>query len=228
MSDTTTVPGPAALSQTLRAYERLRGDLLSGYWPPGGKLAMNQLRARYETGASPLREALSRLVTEGLVLHNDQRGFMAAQASASELDDIVRTRIALESMALASAFARRTQEWEEALVLAFHRLSRTPRSNREDSYEENTRWEALHRAFHETLLSACQSPTLIGFCNQLYDRAYRYRQLATRASYLHRNELDEHREILDAVLSDRLADAQALLAEHYRRTAELFQESARH
>jgi DNA-binding GntR family transcriptional regulator len=136
-----------SVSLTVHAHDRLRADLLAGHWQPGQKLLMHQLRERYEIGASPLREALNRLASEGLVVHNDQRGFVVAQASAEGLRDLVRTRIALESMAMGLAFARRTPQWEEDLVLAFHRLSRAPRSVQTDSYEENPSWERLHRLF---------------------------------------------------------------------------------
>lgn len=221
----TDVPIEAPPNLTLCAYDRLREDLLCGVWAPGAKLPMNQLRQRYGIGASPLREALSRLVSEDLVVYNDQRGFVAASVSAEELQDVVRTRIALEAMALEQALAQRTPQWEEALVLAFHRLSRTRRSVDADSYEENPQWERLHRAFHQALLGACGSPVLLDFCDQLYDRAYRYRQLAARKAYKQRNELDEHRAIFDAVMAGALAEAKALLAVHYERTAMLSAQS---
>ncbi|WP_083228547.1 GntR family transcriptional regulator [Bordetella sp. H567] len=204
-------------------YDRLRADVLGGLWQPGRKLLMHELRERYQVGASPLREALNRLASEQWVVHNDQRGFSVAQASQAQLDDLVATRISIESLALAQAFARRTPEWEEKLVLAFHRMTRTPRSVGQDSYEENPEWERLHRAFHLALLAGCGSPLLLGFCEQLYDQAYRYRQLAARKSYKQRKEMDEHRAVFDAVMEDRLGDAQRLLAEHYRRTASIYQ-----
>lgn len=210
-----------APSLTVQTYERLRVDLLDGLWPPGQKLPMHRLRQHYAIGASPLREALSRLVAEGLVVHNDQRGFAAAAVSEDELEDIVRNRVALESLALEQGQARRGPGWEEELLVAFHRLSRTPRSADADSYEENPVWERQHRAFHFALLSACGSPTLMGFCEQLYDRAYRYRQLAARKAYKRRNELDEHRAIFEAVMAGDLEAAKKLLARHYERTAEL-------
>lgn len=214
------------VSLTRLVHKRLRADLLSGHWRPGQKLLMHQLRERYELSASPLREALNRLSTEGLVVHNDQRGFVAAQASAEQLADLVRTRIDLESLALSRAFANRTPQWEEALVLAFHRLSRTPRSVQADSYEENPQWEQLHRSFHQTLLVACNSPVLLGFCEQLYDQAYRYRQLAARNAYKRRNELDEHKAMFDAVMANRLEDARGLMAAHYEHTARYFTQTA--
>lgn len=211
-----------SVSFTVLAYDRLRADLLGGHWQPGQKLLMHQLRERYDMGASPLREALNRLVAEGLVVHNDQRGFVVAEASAESLRDLVQTRISLESLALGMAFANRTSQWEEELVLAFHRLSRTPRSVQPDSYEENPSWERLHRAFHFALLQGCGSPLLLGFCEQLYDQAYRYRQLSARKAYKRRNELDEHKALFDAAMVNRLDDARRLMADHYQHTAKIF------
>lgn len=209
------------ISLTRLAYERLRSDVLATNLKPGQKLLMHELRERYSSGASPLREALSRLTTEGLVVHNEQRGFIVAEASPEGLRDLVRTRIAIEKSALAQAMGKPSPTWEENLVLAFHRLSRAPRSLDADHYEENPQWERLHRSFHLALLEGCESPLLIGFCEQLYDQAYRYRQLAARTAHGHRNELDEHRHIFDAVMAHRLDEAQLLLAEHYERTATL-------
>jgi DNA-binding GntR family transcriptional regulator len=206
-------------------YDRLRADVLSGRWQPGRKLLMHELREHYQVGASPLREALNRLASEEWVVHSDQRGFSVAQATQAQLDDLVSTRIAVESLALAQAFAKRTPAWEEKIVLAFHRLSRTPRSVGEADYEENLEWERLHRAFHLALLEGCGSPLLLGFCEQLYDQAYRYRQLAARKAYKRRNELDEHRAMFDAVMGSQLEAAQRLMAEHYRRTAGIFFEA---
>jgi DNA-binding GntR family transcriptional regulator len=205
-------------------YERLRTDLLNGQWQPGRKLLMHELRARYEVGASPLREALNRLCSEQWVVHNDQRGFSVAQVSTEQLHDLVRTRIAVEGLALEQAVARRDPEWEEQLVLAFHRLSRTPRSMQGDNFETNPEWERLHRAFHRTLLAGCASPLLVGFCEELYEKAYRYRQLAATKSYRRRNELDEHRAVFEAVLAGKAQDAKGLLAAHYQRTAGIVEE----
>jgi DNA-binding GntR family transcriptional regulator len=200
-------------------YDRLRADVLAGHWAPGRKLLMHELREHYQVGASPLREALNRLASEEWVVHNEQRGFSVAEVSEERLRDLVSTRIDVESLALEKAFANRSPAWEEALVLAFHRLSRTPRSTRPDSFEENPVWEQLHRAFHFALLAGCGSPLLLGFCEQLYDQAYRYRQFAAKTSYKQRNELDEHRAIFDAVIAGRLDAAKGLIGEHYQRTA---------
>ncbi|MFT3819774.1 MAG: FCD domain-containing protein [Rubrivivax sp.] len=218
--------GTAETTTLIRAtYERLRADVLAGRWEPGRKLLMHELRQHYQVGASPLREALNRLASEDWVVHHEQRGFSVAEASAERLQDLVSTRIAVESLALEQAFARRSAAWEEELVLAFHRLSRTPRSVRADRYEENPEWERLHHAFHRALLAGCGAPLLLGFCEQMYDQAYRYRQLAARKAYKRRDELGEHRAMLDAAIGGRLDEAKRLIAAHYQRTAGIYSDS---
>lgn len=219
MPDSALLADVSAPTLARLTYDRLRADVLSGQWLPGRKLPMHELRARYQVGASPLREALNRLASEEWVVHSDQRGFTVAQVSAEHLEDLVATRISVESMALAQSIERRTPAWEEQLVLAFHRLSRTPRSTSSESFRENVEWERLHREFHFALLGGCGSPLLLGFCAQLYDRAYRYRQLAAQKAHRRRNELDEHRVLFEATLDGRLDDAVRSMSEHYRRTA---------
>jgi DNA-binding GntR family transcriptional regulator len=212
---------PASPTLTVSTYDRLRADVLAGRWAPERKLLMHELRTCYSVGATPLREALNRLASEGWVVHNEQRGFCVAAVSPERLRDLVQTRIAVESLALAKAIQNPSPAWEEHLLLAFHRLSRTPRSRLAESFKENPEWEQLHREFHLALLSGCNSPLLLGFCEQLYDQAYRYRMLAAQTAYKRRDELDEHRQLFDAVMQGKLDTAQALLSDHYQRTASI-------
>ncbi len=213
-------------SLTASTYERLRADVLSGHWTPGSKLGIEALRGHYGTGATPVREALNRLAAEGWVQHLEQRGFAVASVSEDALRELAKTRVWVETLALTQGLLARTPAWEEQLVLALHRLSKTPRSLFADRYVENPAWEALHREFHRVLVSQCGSRWLIGFCEQLYDQAHRYRQLAVKKSYKRRHELDEHKAMVDAVLAgDTQAACQALTG-HYEKTADIILNSA--
>jgi len=208
-------------SLTSSIYERLRGDILSGRWQPGTKLGIEALRDHYASGATPLREALNRLVAEAWVSHLDQSGFTVAPVSDAALRELADTRIWVETLALSKAMQHHTPEWEERVVLALHRLSKTPRSLSSERYEENPAWEKLHRAFHFSLIEPCGSRWLLAFCEQLYEQAYRYRQLAVKTAYLRRDELGEHRAIVDAIAVGDSAAASAALTAHYTRTARI-------
>lgn len=207
--------------------ERLREDLLSGTLEPGSKLAIEALAAQYETSATPLREALNRLVADGLVERREQRGFAVAGISAADLAEITQTRCWLEEIALRESIARRSAAWEESLVLAHHRLSRTPRSLSEHRFEDNPEWEPLHRAFHRALISGCGSRWLLGFCEQLADQHHRYRRLSAPRAFHTRGVRDEHRQLLDAAVEGRADDAVALLKAHFDRTAQVILDDRR-
>ena len=216
---TTVTDTPATL--TASTYERLRADVLSGFWAPGLKLGIEALREHYESGATPVREALSRLAAEGWVQYQNQRGFIVTPVSEDAMRELAKTRVWVETLALTQAMQARNSEWEEQLVLALHRLSKTPRSLNKEKYVENPEWERLHRAFHMALISHCGSRWLIGFCEQLYDQAYRYRQLAVKTAYKRRHEHDEHQAVVDAVLAGDVATACQALTGHYQKTAQI-------
>jgi DNA-binding GntR family transcriptional regulator len=117
--------------------------------------------------------------------------------------------------------AASTPQWEEALVVAHHRLSRTPRSLNAEQFEDNPEWERLHRIFHRTLIAQCGSRSLIAFCDQLADQLYRYRRLSIQKAFPGRHVADEHQAIVNAALSGDADKAAALLTDHFTATAEV-------
>ncbi len=210
--------GASTLATTL--YDQLRADVLAGLHEPGGRLAIEALCDRYATGQTPLREALNRLVADGLVQRREQRGFAVSEVSAADLVEITRTRCWLEEIALRESIAARDAAWEEALVLAHHRLARTPRSLSEDRFEDNPLWEPLHRAFHRALIAGCGSRWLLGFCDQLADQHHRYRRLsAPKAFARKRGVKGEHQALFDAAVAGDADLAVTLLHAHFERTA---------
>lgn len=228
MSRTPALPsanGPATRATSL--YDQLRTDLLGGVLEPGSKLAIEALSEAYDTGATPLREALNRLVADGLVQRREQRGFVVAGISAEDLDEITRTRCWLEEIALRESIARRSTAWEEALVLAHHHLAKTPRSLARDHFEDNPAWEPLHRAFHRALVAGCGSRWLLSFCDQLADQHHRYRRLSAPRAFAKRGVKGEHQQLMEAALQGRADDAVALLHQHFERTARIIRDDPR-
>jgi len=204
-----------ALTLTKTVYEQLRNDVLRGHLKPGQKLAAEALRKRFNTGSSPVREALNRLLAEGFVALEEQKGFRVSAVSTDELRELVSARCWIDGTAITEAIHRRETAWEEALVLALHRLTRTTRQSADGS--ENSEWESLHKAFHMELVRGCSNRWIIHTSEQLFDAAERYRLLA--ADHVsERNELNEHKAIVDACLDHRADLAVALIGGHYNQT----------
>lgn len=218
-----TIGKPAEIRGTRATgiYERLKADILSAALEPGRKLQLRFLVEHYGAGQTPIREALNRLASEELVIGKEQRGFFVKPINLEELQELTKTRCWVEGIALGESMSRSTVEWEEALLVAHHRLDRTPRSLDPEKFEDNPEWERHHRRFHELLIGNCGSKPLIGFCEQLADRLYRYRALSIRKAFRVRKVSDEHELILKATIEGRADDAIALLQNHYRRTADI-------
>ena len=102
-------PDQSGLPRTIAKsiYRRLRQDILWGRFAPGSPLRSDQLRARYDVGISPLREALTRLASERLVTAVGQRGFRVAPLTAYDVEDTMATRLVIEGEALARSIRAR-------------------------------------------------------------------------------------------------------------------------
>lgn len=202
-------------------YGSLRRDIIAGALSPGSQLRIRQLCERYGVGFSPIREALNRLSRDGLARQTDLCGFTVAPLSKAELEEITVTRCWLNELGLRQSIARGDTAWEERVVLAYHRLARVavdaPGLDPARSAEMN---DAAHREFHASLLSACGSSFLMGYCEQLFDLGDRYRRLIKPTTRQVRQH-DEHRLIMEAALARDAETAVDLLNRHLLRTAEL-------
>jgi GntR family carbon starvation induced transcriptional regulator len=207
----------SGLTRATSVYEAIRRDIMEGRRKPGEKLRFDFLRKQYAAGISPIREALNRLSADGWVKREEQRGFRVAEVSRDELLELVRTRVLLEGLAVREAIARHDSVAEEALVLAFHRLSKEPRYRDE---ERNNQWELRHKQFHMALVAGCGLKWIVQYCEQLFDVAERYRLLAA-TSYPERKEQQEHRGILEAYVAGDADRVEKLLARHYQVTVDI-------
>ena len=221
MSDATLLPEGRDPTLATAVHRRLREDILSGRLAPGLKLKLRDLAESYGAGASPMREALSKLAAEGLAERLEHRGFRVAAAAPCQLEGLIRARVLTECAALRESIRRGDAAWEDALVLAEHRLNRLARSLDPERFTANPDWEFRHRQFHQALLAACGAPPLIAFCERLQEEAGRYRALANVRAYPGRDVGAEHAAIARAALSRDAEAAAALLAEHYERTGAL-------
>jgi len=213
----TQAKGKGTVTLSTAVYHELRADVVAGRLKPGTKLRVEALGRRFNIASSPVREALNRLVSEGFVLLEDQKGFQVAPVSDSELKELVTARCWIDGAAVTEAIRRHDIAWEEGLVLALHRLSRVSRWLTASPPTPDPEWERLHREFHVALVAGCGSRWISRISEQLFDAAERYRLLAARA-IPERNELDEHRAIVDACIARNAPEAVSLLERHYGKT----------
>jgi GntR family carbon starvation induced transcriptional regulator len=201
-------PAALAAADTLseRAAAWIEADILSGVLAPGGRLGIADTAARYGVGATPVREALSRLAARGLVDAIGQRGFRVKAISREDLADIIRIRTLVEREALRLSLETGGGAWEGEIVATLHRLKRYIRANPRGFGEGEPEFDALHKSFHTALIAACGSPRLLAAHSDLYDQTYRYRRLMM-AKFADPEEFVRAHESLAQLTIDRARSA---------------------
>jgi GntR family carbon starvation induced transcriptional regulator len=209
---------PATMSES--AYLMLRADIQSGLLPASAKLRAEDLATRLGTSASPMREALSRLAGEGLVVSKGQRGYWVAPISLKEFREITQLRLQLEVQALRASIENGSIEWEGRVMAAFHRLSKVELLLDSQSKKIRVEWERENRQYHWELISCCPSEWILRLTSLLYDHSSRYRLPVVALSPVpSKVMLKEHRSILDAALARDSERAALALSQHILNSA---------
>ena len=200
----------STLSQ--QCYEQLQNEIIEGILKPGQKLKVAPIKERFNIGQSPVREALSRLVSFGLVEAEDNKGFRVSTISESDIRDTYATFTRIENMALAIAVERGDAAWEATIVAELHKLSLLENKKRFDSYAQ---WVESNYNFHVALIAGCNSPILLDIRRHLYMKFDRYCRMAYHISK-HALALNnhEHKKIAQAVIKRDKKTAHDLMTYH--------------
>ncbi|MGJ7456180.1 DNA-binding transcriptional regulator CsiR [Halomonas sp. MA07-2] len=200
----------------ISAYRWLKQDIIRGAFQPGEKLLMSRLKERYDLGVGPLREALSQLVAERLVVAISQRGYRVAPMSLAELADLYDARAELEGLVLRLAIERGDDAWEAGVLARAHTLAKVMEVNSPDELLDV--WDARHKAFHTAIASGCRSPHLLQVREGLFDQVERYRHLWLRATVFSERALarkrEEHTALVEVILARDVERAAEMMREH--------------
>ncbi len=142
-------------SRTLAAdvHARLREDIVWCRLMPGAPLRFEAMKESYGASFTTLREALTALVADGLVVSEGQRGFRVAPVTRADLMDLTEARVLIERQLIRLAIEKGGDDWEVSASAAFHRMSLVlQRLGTKRSL--TAEWKLVHRQFHEALVSA--------------------------------------------------------------------------
>ncbi len=205
-----------ASSFTQNVYEQLRIKLLNGSCRPGEKLKISDLCEVLSANLSAVREALSRLTSEGLVVSEPQRGFRAAPITADDLRYLTEARIHIEGLCIERAIKLGGITWETGIVAALHTLLRTPRFGK-----VTEEWAIAHNDFHRALVAACDNSWLIRMREMLAMQGERYRWLSVTTASKKRDLDKEHSKLSEAILARNCQLATKLMKAHLLLTTEI-------
>lgn len=200
--------------QTIGAttYNKIKHDIVFGILPPGSKIKLDDLKARYETSLSTLRETLHRLASEGFVDAPEQRGFFVKPVSGADLQEIADLRVLLECHALRQSVLNGDTEWEGRVVAAHHKLHLMEQRLADGHDGQKETWKRYDWEFHQALISNCKSANLLSLHATLFEKYLRYQMLVLT----NRGEVaaNEHRAMLDRALTRDADGASEILKTH--------------
>ena len=221
----TTPPLPAKQMLSEQVYAHLRDAIMRGENEPGAALKPQDLATHLGVSLAVVREALVRVVGDGIADRLPNRGFAVAAFSDRRWQEIAEARQAMEPVVLRMSIERGDVEWESRVRAAHHRLTRTAVYVPEEGEYYSHAWSEAHRVFHRALLEGCGNSVLL----EAFDRMWTASELARRWS-THRNPdrdgLEEHRRLEEAALARDADTAAGLLARHVAMTAAVLADRA--
>ncbi|MEB3366699.1 GntR family transcriptional regulator [Saccharopolyspora mangrovi] len=196
------------------AYVELRERILSGGLRPGARLAQHELAAELGMSLTPLREAVRRLSSEGLIDLDSQRDARVASMSAAEARQLFEVRLSLDPTAAELAAQRRTDEDLAALRSCAARLLPVTRAWGEEAL-------TAHRSFHRALYLASRNDVLVRMLDDLWDKSDRYRRIGLElppGEEPRTRDHREHHELVDLIEAGDAAGARELMRAHIERS----------
>jgi DNA-binding GntR family transcriptional regulator len=194
-----------------RVADHVRGLVASGALEPGARIAEATLARDLGVSRSPVREALSRLVTEGVLRTAAYRGTFVAPLEAARFRDLVDFRVALEDFALRRFAAGASPADVAMLRAAIEALRRAAKGKDLDAIV------AADLAIHETIVRLAHNAPLERAYGGLLGEFRMYIRLTSREYTEMRELAEEHDRVLDALAAGRLEVAAEILRAHITR-----------
>lgn len=195
-------------SRYIQAYEGLRSLLLSGSLEPNTRLTEADLTTKFNVSRGTMRSVLARLVQDGYITSEVNRGVRTRSFSVEEAADILEARETLESALAGKAAERATSEEIDKLRLIAEAMAVAQDRGDEREYTQG------NRRFHQQIKEAAHQKTLArAYDNLLYPLVMRqYRDLA--APHPRQGSLEEHQAILLAIVTRNPDSAVAAMRLH--------------
>ena len=195
------------------AYERLKESIVAGELRPGQPLIETALAEWCQVSRTPIREALTRLEQDGLVVRGE-RGLLVRQRSREEILDVYETRIVLEAMAARVAATRRS----DLDVLEMRRVAAQLRAM---AGPAEAAMAVANREFHRSVRQASHNESLGDLLHRLDLHVARYPATTLSRPGRWHAANEEHHGIVEAIAEGDAERAHHLTTEHFTRAREL-------
>lgn len=205
------------LSAQEEAYQYLLNAIRMGELQPGQRIVAEDVAEVLDMSRMPIREALRRLSTEGLVAMRANRGAVVKKLSKDEVQEIFEMRAALEALAAAKAVKKATAADIHELEFLLSRL--------ESVKSDMSLWITAHREFHEKISAISQAPRLLAQISSLHALIEPLMRIWIEKAPGAKNVNSVHQEILHVMKSGDADAMEKLIKKHSKVTADVILQS---
>lgn len=198
-------------------YRELREAIMSGEFEPGRVLRQDEIARRFGVSRAPLREALPRLESEGIVSFNARHGYSVAELDPADVTEIFRLRAMIEQDAARSAATMRTAQDIDALRALLDTLVATTDAADPQAFQN---WARVHFAFHRALLLPSRCSRHLKVVDSLRVEVESYMRANMSHTGVPRQSNDEHRLMFKAFRDGDGDELARLIGLHCEHTAE--------
>jgi len=198
-------------------YRELRRAILSGRLGPGERLVVEGFARQMGVSRIPVREAFGRLEASGFIHRPDKKGYTVNELSTEDLQEIIKLRIVLDTMAAEKVCRSSSQETPKRLVEVIERWERVSR-------DDIDHFIALHREFHYTIYRGANMPILLQMIDYLWNRSSPYLSLRLKESEpkMFDEAIEFHRNVLKGLAKGDLAETRHWIRTDLTLFAKLF------
>ncbi|MBI4182976.1 MAG: GntR family transcriptional regulator [Proteobacteria bacterium] len=191
------------------AYRRIKQAILLGEMPPGFQQMEQDLANRLGMSRTPVREAIIRLQSEGLVEFRSRRGMRVLPISPDDIRDLYDLLICLEAQAVERLIENRPTK--DQIAALEQTIADMEEALGKDDLE---RWAANDERFHRLLIEFCGNERLIRVARAIWDQAHRARMVILRLRPRPVNSATEHRAVVAAIRKRNAARAREACRRH--------------
>jgi DNA-binding GntR family transcriptional regulator len=198
-------------SRASEAYQRIRAMIFDGSIPPDTTLVEAQLVRLLEMSRTPIREALHRMETEGLIEALPRGGFAVVTLTGEDLQNLYQIRAVLEGLAAETAASRSTRVAIAQLEDLYDEMDVAVESRDDETLIR------LNREFHRTIASASGNRHLEAMLDDIKGVFERFRSDAVADDARRSTAHSEHRALIEALKARDGAEARRVAEKHVHR-----------
>jgi len=199
-------------------FEKLQKAVFSGKFKSGDRITEKEIAEELKVSRTPVREALYRLASTGLIKIIPHRGFIISRWSSKEIKDVIELRIALEIFAVKLAIQRILPNEINELKTLIVKMDKAVKK------EDMMKASHLNYLFHNKIILASKNKELFEVTEPIKNKIHHFRIISIFTPNRLKESYEEHKKILDAIINKDIELAQELTSQHIKKVGFIIKE----